>query len=169
MARTDRVRSIITPVLDVMQTIPSFVYLIPIIMLLGIGNVPGLLAVCISAMPPIVRLTNLGIRLVDKEVLEAAAVAGGLVTLSPTLVPLGATVRVAGSATLAGGAFSLEGALEILPGGAAPFLGAFEARPGARVRVVGLARALARALGPMPVLVLTLALVLMLTLMLTLT
>ena len=72
MARSDRVRSIITPVLDVMQTIPSFVYLIPIIMLLGIGKVPGLLAVCIYAMPPIVRLTNLGIRLVDKEVLEAA-------------------------------------------------------------------------------------------------
>ncbi len=76
MSRTDRVRSIITPVLDVMQTIPSFVYLIPIIMLLGIGKVPGLLAVCIYAMPPIVRLTNLGIRLVDKEVLEAAEAFG---------------------------------------------------------------------------------------------
>ena len=76
MARSDRVRSIITPVLDVMQTIPSFVYLIPIIMLLGIGKVPGLLAVCIYAMPPIVRLTNLGIRLVDKEVLEAAEAFG---------------------------------------------------------------------------------------------
>ena len=65
MARSERVQSAITPVLDVMQTIPSFVYLIPIIMLLGIGKVPGLLAVCIYAMPPIVRLTNLGIRLVD--------------------------------------------------------------------------------------------------------
>ena len=62
----------ITPVLDVMQTIPSFVYLIPVVMLLGIGKVPGLLAVCIYALPPIVRLTNLGIRLVDKQVLEAA-------------------------------------------------------------------------------------------------
>ena len=62
----------ITPVLDVMQTIPSFVYLIPVVMLLGIGKVPGLIAVCIYAIPPIVRLTNLGIRLVDKEVLEAA-------------------------------------------------------------------------------------------------
>ena len=72
MARSDRVQTVITPILDVMQTIPSFVYLIPVVMLLGIGKVPGLLAVCIYAVPPIVRLTNLGIRLVDKEVLEAA-------------------------------------------------------------------------------------------------
>ena len=72
MARSDRVQSMILPVLDIMQTIPSFVYLIPVVMLLGIGKVPGLLAVMIYAIPPIVRLTNLGIRLVDKEVLEAA-------------------------------------------------------------------------------------------------
>jgi len=72
MARSDRVQIVITPILDVMQTIPSFVYLIPVVMLLGIGKVPGLIAVCIYAMPPIVRLTNLGIRLVDKEILEAA-------------------------------------------------------------------------------------------------
>lgn len=72
MAKSNRVQAAITPVLDVMQTIPSFVYLIPVVMLLGIGKVPGLIAVCIYAIPPIVRLTNLGIRLVDKEVLEAA-------------------------------------------------------------------------------------------------
>jgi glycine betaine/proline transport system permease protein len=72
MAKSNRAQSAITPVLDVMQTIPSFVYLIPVVMLLGIGKVPGLIAVCIYAIPPIVRLTNLGIRLVDKEVLEAA-------------------------------------------------------------------------------------------------
>ena len=72
MARSNRIQAIITPILDVMQTIPSFVYLIPVVMLLGIGKVPGLLAVCIYAIPPIVRLTNLGIRLVDKEVLEAS-------------------------------------------------------------------------------------------------
>ena len=72
MARSNRVQRVITPVLDVMQTIPSFVYLIPVVMLLGIGKVPGLLAVCIYALPPIVRLTNLGIRLVDRQVLEAA-------------------------------------------------------------------------------------------------
>ena len=72
MSRSDRAQSMITPVLDIMQTIPSFVYLIPVVMLLGIGKVPGLIAVCIYAMPPIVRLTNLGIRLVDKEAMEAA-------------------------------------------------------------------------------------------------
>jgi glycine betaine/proline transport system permease protein len=72
MSKSDRAQSIITPVLDIMQTIPSFVYLIPVVMLLGIGKVPGLIAVCIYAMPPIVRLTNLGIRLVDKEAMEAA-------------------------------------------------------------------------------------------------
>jgi glycine betaine/proline transport system permease protein len=55
-----------------MQTIPAFVYLIPVLMLLGIGKVPGLIAVCIYAIPPVVRLTNLGIRLVDRDVLEAA-------------------------------------------------------------------------------------------------
>ena len=72
MARSDRAQALVTPVLDVMQTIPAFVYLIPVVMLLGIGKVPGLIAVCIYAMPPIVRLTNLGIRLVEKEALEAA-------------------------------------------------------------------------------------------------
>ena len=72
MARSNKVQAAIVPVLDVMQTIPSFVYLIPVVMLLGIGKVPGLIAVCIYAIPPIVRLTNLGIRLVDKDVLEAA-------------------------------------------------------------------------------------------------
>ena len=72
MSRSDRAQSWITPVLDIMQTIPSFVYLIPVVMILGIGKVPGLIAVCIYAMPPIVRLTNLGIRLVDKEAMEAA-------------------------------------------------------------------------------------------------
>ena len=72
MSRSDRAQSLITPMLDIMQTIPSFVYLIPVVMLLGIGKVPGLIAVCIYAMPPIVRLTNLGIRLVDREAMEAA-------------------------------------------------------------------------------------------------
>ena len=67
MSKSNRVEKSILPILDMMQTIPSFVYLIPIIMLLGIGKVPGLIAVCIYALPPIVRLTNLGIREVDKE------------------------------------------------------------------------------------------------------
>ena len=72
MSRSDRAQSIVNPVLDVMQTMPSFVYLIPVVMLLGIGRVPGVIAVVIYAIPPIIRLTNLGIRLVDKDVLEAA-------------------------------------------------------------------------------------------------
>jgi len=71
MARSDRAQAIVTPILDVMQTMPSFVYLIPVVMLLGIGKVPGLIAVVVYAIAPIIRLTNLGIRLVDKEVLEA--------------------------------------------------------------------------------------------------
>jgi len=71
MSKSDRVEKAIVPVLDMMQTIPSFVYLVPILMLLGIGKVPGLIAVCIYAVPPVIRLTNLGIREVDKETLEA--------------------------------------------------------------------------------------------------
>jgi len=71
MSKSDRVERAVIPVLDMMQTIPSFVYLVPILMLLGIGKVPGLIAVCIYALPPVVRLTNLGIREVDKETLEA--------------------------------------------------------------------------------------------------
>ena len=72
MARSKYAQILVTPLLDIMQTIPAFVYLIPVVMLLGIGKVPGLIAVCIYALPPIVRLTNLGIRLVSKEALEAA-------------------------------------------------------------------------------------------------
>lgn len=72
MSRSNRVQSFVTPILDIMQTMPAFVYLIPVVMLLGIGKIPGLIAVIIYAIPPVIRLTNLGIRLVDKEVLEAA-------------------------------------------------------------------------------------------------
>lgn len=72
MARSERLQRLINPILDVMQTMPSFVYLIPVVMLLGIGRVPGLIAVVIYAIPPMIRMTNLGIRLVDKDVLEAA-------------------------------------------------------------------------------------------------
>ncbi len=71
MSRSDRLKTAVVPVLDVMQTMPSFVYLIPVVMLLGLGKVPGLLAVVIYAIPPVIRLTDLGIRLVDREVLEA--------------------------------------------------------------------------------------------------
>jgi len=76
MATSNRAQSTITPVLDIMQTMPAFVYLIPVVMLLGIGRIPGVIAVVIYAIPPVIRLTNLGIRLVDKEVLEAAEAYG---------------------------------------------------------------------------------------------
>ena len=72
MSESDRVRSVVVPILDIMQTMPSFVYLIPVVMLLGIGKIPGLLAIIVYAIPPMIRLTDLGIREVDKEVLEAA-------------------------------------------------------------------------------------------------
>jgi glycine betaine/proline transport system permease protein len=72
MARSNRIQSVINPVLDLMQTMPSFVYLIPVVMIFGIGKVPGMIAVVIYAIPPMIRLTNLGIRLVDQDVLEAA-------------------------------------------------------------------------------------------------
>jgi glycine betaine/proline transport system permease protein len=72
MSRFRSLGAIVQTVLDVMQTMPPFVYLIPVVMLLGIGRVPGFIAVVIYAAPPIIRLTDLGIRLVDREVLEAA-------------------------------------------------------------------------------------------------
>ncbi|NQV54389.1 MAG: proline/glycine betaine ABC transporter permease [Rhodospirillales bacterium] len=72
MSRSDRTAKTITPILDVMQTMPIFVYLIPVVMLLGLGKVPGVIAVVIYALPPVIRLTNLGLRLVDKDILEAA-------------------------------------------------------------------------------------------------
>ncbi len=71
MSRSDRIRGVILPILDVMQTMPIFVYLIPVVMLLGLGKVPGVIAVVVYALPPVIRLTNLGIRLVDKDILEA--------------------------------------------------------------------------------------------------
>jgi glycine betaine/proline transport system permease protein len=72
MSRSDKFQRVVNPALDVMQTMPSFVYLIPVVMLLGIGRVPGLISVVIYAIPPVIRFTNLGIRLVDKDLLEAA-------------------------------------------------------------------------------------------------
>ena len=66
------VDQVIRPVLDFMQTMPAFVYLIPAVLLFGLGEVPGVIATFIFATPPVVRLTNLGIRQVDTEVVEAA-------------------------------------------------------------------------------------------------
>jgi len=71
-ARSDRFNAIIRPVLDFMQTMPAFVYLIPAVMFFGLGLVPGVVATFVFALPPLIRLTNLGIRQVPKELIEAA-------------------------------------------------------------------------------------------------
>lgn len=76
MARFNWLKKLITPILDIMQTMPAFVYLIPVVMLLGIGRIPGLLAVVIYAIAPVIRLTDLGIRMVDKKIIEAATAYG---------------------------------------------------------------------------------------------
>ena len=98
MARSNRVEKSMLPILDMMQTIPSFVYLIPILMLLGIGKVPGLIAICIYAVPPIIRLTNLGIREVDKETIEASEAFGAtkLQKLKTVQIPLALPTVFAG-------------------------------------------------------------------------
>jgi ABC-type proline/glycine betaine transport system, permease component len=76
MARNKKVRNALLPVLDLMQTIPSFCYLIPGILLFGLGAVPAIFAIFVYAVPPLIRLTDLGIRLVDTEVVEAAEAFG---------------------------------------------------------------------------------------------
>ncbi|NYT81174.1 ABC transporter permease subunit [Alcaligenaceae bacterium] len=76
MASFKWLRSIMLPVLDVMQTMPSFVYLIPVVMLFNLGKVAAIIATIIYAVPPVIRLTDLGIRLVDSEVLEASRAFG---------------------------------------------------------------------------------------------
>lgn len=89
-ARKPLVRTIVRPVLDFMQTMPAFVYLIPAIMFFSIGRVPGLVATFIFAMPPGVRFTELGIRQVDREVVEAATAFGAseMQTLTRVQIPL---------------------------------------------------------------------------------
>jgi glycine betaine/proline transport system permease protein len=75
-ARSDKVEATLRPILDLMQTLPPFVYLIPAAMFFGIGKVPGAIATIIFSMPPAVRLTNLGIRQVPKEIVEAGLAFG---------------------------------------------------------------------------------------------
>ena len=70
-SRSNTFELILRPILDVMQTIPSFVYLIPVVMLFGVGLTPGVVATIVFALPPIIRLTNLGIRQVSKGFKEA--------------------------------------------------------------------------------------------------
>ena len=76
MSRSSRVRQVITPVLDLMQTLPSFVYLIPTVMIFGPGKIPALIATIVYAAPPLVRLTDLGLRSVDPAVMEASRAFG---------------------------------------------------------------------------------------------
>ena len=74
--KSDRFEGFIRPVLDTMQTIPAFVYLVPVVMMIGIGNVSGVIVTIIFALPPLVRLTSLGIRGVNPSVVEAARAFG---------------------------------------------------------------------------------------------
>lgn len=76
LASNDRAQRIARPFLDAMQTTPAFVYLVPVVMLFGIGNVPGVIVTIIFALPPLVRLTNLGIRQVRPDLIEAARAYG---------------------------------------------------------------------------------------------
>jgi glycine betaine/proline transport system permease protein len=74
--RNDKFQAGIRPILDAMQTTPAFVYLVPIVMLFSVGNVAGVLATIVFALPPIIRLTSLGIRQVHPELVEAAQAFG---------------------------------------------------------------------------------------------
>jgi glycine betaine/proline transport system permease protein len=76
MSRSNPIQAFMLPILDIMQTMPIFVYLIPFVMLFGPGKIPALLATLVFALPPVIRLTNLGIRHVDPEVMEAVTAFG---------------------------------------------------------------------------------------------
>lgn len=76
MSQSDKLKNVLTPILDFMQTMPAFVYLIPSILFFGIGMVPGVIASVVFAMPPTIRLTNLGIRQVPEDLVEASTAFG---------------------------------------------------------------------------------------------
>ncbi|WPE22699.1 proline/glycine betaine ABC transporter permease [Shinella zoogloeoides] len=98
MSRSDRVRQMVTPVLDLMQTLPSFVYLIPTVMIFGPGKIPALLATIVYASPPLIRLTDLGLRNVDPAVMEASRAFGTSATqrLFGVQIPLALPTILAG-------------------------------------------------------------------------
>lgn len=98
MARSDLVQAFLRPVLDAMQTFPIFVYLIPAMMLFGLGKVSAIFATLIYSVPPVIRLTNLGIRQVDHEVVEAAEAYGSTrrQTLFGVQLPLALPTIMAG-------------------------------------------------------------------------
>ena len=97
-ARNSLADSLLRPILDGMQTMPSFVYLVPGILFFGLGNVPAVMATVIYAVPPVIRLTNLGIRQVDSEVVEAARSFGAtpLQLLAKVQIPLALPTIMAG-------------------------------------------------------------------------
>jgi len=97
-SRSNTFEIILRPVLDIMQTIPSFVYLIPVVMLFGVGLTPGVVATIIFALPPIIRLTNLGIRQVGKGFKEAGSSLGlsKLLILLKIEIPLSLKTIMAG-------------------------------------------------------------------------
>ncbi|MDE0533706.1 MAG: ABC transporter permease subunit [Albidovulum sp.] len=97
-ARSDRFFRILRPILDLMQTIPSFVYLVPVVMLFGIGDTPGVIVTCFFAVSPLIRLTNLGIREVREDLVEAARAFGASEarTLFGTQLPLARPSILAG-------------------------------------------------------------------------
>ncbi|MEZ2127580.1 MULTISPECIES: ABC transporter permease subunit [unclassified Sinorhizobium] len=97
-AKNDWFWMILRPILDLMQTIPSFVYLVPIVMLFSIGNVSGVIVTCIYALSPVVRLTNLGIRQVRPDMVEASNAFGAskLQTLMKVELPLAMPTIMAG-------------------------------------------------------------------------
>ena len=76
MARSSKLEALFRPLLDAMQTTPAFVYLVPVVMLFGIGNVPGVVVTIVFALPPLIRLTNLGIRQVRPDLIEASRAFG---------------------------------------------------------------------------------------------
>lgn len=97
-SQSERAERLLRPVLDFMQTIPSFVYLVPVVMLFGIGNVPGVIVTVIYAMPPVIRLTTLGIRQVRADLVEASIAFGASrpQTLFGIQIPLAMPVIMAG-------------------------------------------------------------------------
>src|SRR5205085_11206965 len=98
LAQSRKLETVVKPILDVMQTMPSFVYLIPMVVLLGLGNVPALIATVIFAAPPAVRLTMLGIQQVPRETVEAAHAFGATPgqTLIKVELPLALPTIMAG-------------------------------------------------------------------------
>jgi glycine betaine/proline transport system permease protein len=109
-ARSDRFASLIRPVLDTMQTLPAFVYLVPVVMLFGTGEVPGVIVTFIFAVPPLIRLTNIGIRGVPEDVVEAAKAFGS----TPRQILLQVQVPLAMPTILAGVNQSLMLALSMV-------------------------------------------------------